>query len=106
MKKKMLMAIAAGALGGFLCISSANALSWGTPRINYKQVSNAAATVRGIRSGSLSVGERALLKAGRTRTHNMTQRFKSDGRLGVGERLILNGRANRGHRVINRWSNN
>lgn len=106
MKRLILVAIAIGAFGICTSVPDANALSRWTPRVNAKQVRNARATVQGVRNGNLSVGERALLKAGRTRTHNMTQHFKADGRLGVGERLILNGRANRGRRVIGGLSNN
>jgi hypothetical protein len=106
MKRLILAGIAVAAFGICTIVPDANALSRWTPRINAKQVSNARATVQGVRNGSLSIRERALLKAGRTRTHNMTQRFKADGRLGLGERLILNGRANRGHRAITGLSNN
>lgn len=106
MKKLILAAIAIFALGICTSVPDAGAWSRWTPRINAKQVGNVRATVHGVRNGSLSVGERAALKVGRTRTHNMTQRFKADGRLGVGERLVLNGRANRGHRVITGLSNN
>jgi hypothetical protein len=98
-------------VGTIVCVLLAgvqvsSAFSRVTPRINARQRANVGATVHGIRNGSLSVGERAVLKAGRVRTHNMTQRFKSDGRLGLGERLILNHRAVRGHRVITGMSNN
>jgi hypothetical protein len=106
MKKTALVMMVAFAMGLWISVTSVDAFSRGTRRINAKQLHNARATAQGVRNGSLSVGERARLKVGRTATHNMTQRFKSDGRMGIGERLILNGRANRGNRAINHLTNN
>ena len=84
-------------------LASANAA---TPRVNRREVHQHARIQQGVRSGRLTPGEAARLRAGQHHVHAMEHRAKSDGVVTPGERARLTHAQNRQSRHIYRLKHN
>ena len=77
-----------------------------TPRVDRREVRQHARIQQGVRSGELTRGEAARLRAGQRHVRRMEARDKSDGIVTPRERMQLNRAQNRQSRHIARLKHN
>jgi hypothetical protein len=72
-----------------LAIASVSAAHTGTPRADQRQANQRARIAQGVRSGELTRGEAARLRAGQAHVRRVERRAKSDGHVTLRERARL-----------------
>lgn len=86
-----------------VAVASAHAA---TPRVNQRQANQHARIQQGVRSGELTRGETARLRAGQRHVNRVERRVKADGVVTRGERARLNHAQNVQSRNIARLKHN
>lgn len=84
----------------------ATAARAGTPRIDRREARQHVRIAQGVRSGELTRGEAARLRAGQRHVHRMERRAKADGVVTRGERARMTRAQNRESRAIHRLKHN
>ena len=102
---KMLRVLFAVAAAAALAAPVARADTF-TPRVDRREMRQHARIQQGVRSGGLTRGEAARLRAGQRHVHRMEARDKRDGIVTPRERIQLNRAQNRQSRHIARLKHN
>ncbi len=103
MKRLVMIALLAAMTTGFAGLALAHPV---TPRADRREAFQRARIQQGVRSGELTPGEAARLRAGQRHIHRMERRAKSDGVVTMRERVRIQRAQNREHRAIRRLKHN
>jgi len=87
-------------------LAGAAAANTATPRVDRREARQHARIRQGVRSGELTPGEAARLRAGQRQIHRMEWRAKSDGVVTPRERARLNRAQNHESRAVRRLKHN
>jgi len=103
MKRTVMIALLAAVMTGFAAMADAHPA---TPRIDRREARQHARIHQGVRSGELTRGEAARLRAGQRQVHRIERRAKADGHVSGRERARIQRIQNRENRAIYRLKHN